>query len=418
MKAFRYFVPWLALAAAVAAVWLSQSRPFAQAQARPGASPAPAGPSGSSAEVHQPSPPALSPSPGPKEQLRGVWVPYMALEAPEHTQAAFEENFRAIAQSAQKKGLNTLFVHVRAFCDALYPSERYPWSHILTGVQGKDPGFDPLQFMVDYTHSLGMEFHAWVNPLRVCTEKTPGQLAGDSPYTTLGDTESYYFMEWEGTVYLDPAYPYTRTLVAEGAAEIVEKYPVDGVHFDDYFYPTQEASLDGESYQLYCDSVSQPLAQADWRRANISAMVEEVYQRVKAARPEARFGISPQGNLTNDWNMGADVSAWCALPGYVDYLCPQLYYGFEDPGLPYAQALEQWTALPRRQGLALYAGLALYKAGDPERGQDWAGGDVIGRQIDAAADWDGVVLYSSAYLDAEQTQEEMAGAVEAMARLS
>lgn len=416
MKTIRYFVPWLALAAAIAVVWLSQSRPELLTRVSPQSSPVPGSPVPAS-PVHQPVPPSPTPSPPPSGRLRGVWVPYMALETSAHTQAAFEENFRSIAQSAQKKGLNALFVHVRAFCDALYPSELYPWSHILTGAQGADPGFDPLQFMVDYTHSLGMEFHAWINPLRISTGQTPEKLAPESPYETLRSTDPYYFMEWEGAAYLNPAYPYVRSLVAGGAAEIAEKYPVDGIHFDDYFYPVQDEALDGEAYQLYCETVSQPLTLEDWRRANISAMVQEVYQRVKEARPQAQFGISPQGNLNNDLAMGADVPAWCALPGYVDYICPQLYYGFEDPNLPYARALEQWQKLPRRQGLELYAGLALYKAGDQSKGDDWNKGDVISRQIDAAAGWDGVVLYSSAYLDADQTRQEMAGAVEAMARL-
>ena len=166
-------------------------------------------------------------------------------------------------------------MHVRPFSDALYPSELYPWSHILTGTQGQDPGFDPLKFMVEYTHSLGMEFHAWINPLRVQTTETPGQLSG--PIADLKADAPYYFMEWQGALYLDPAYPYVRTLIAKGAAEIAEKYPVDGIHFDDYFYPSQDGSLDAEAYQLHVETVSEPLELQDWRRANINAMVAEVY---------------------------------------------------------------------------------------------------------------------------------------------
>ncbi len=400
MKPLRYLVPWLALAAAVLGVYLFHSQPEARPPAAvpgPQASPAP----GTSPGPHVPGG-AASPSPAPEEEaLSGVWVPYLSLATEEHTQAAFEENFKSIANTARDKGLNALFVHVRAFCDAFYPSELYPWSHLLTGTQGQDPGFDPLAFMVEYTHSLGMEFHAWVNPLRICTAGTPGALSADNPYQALGQSEGYYFMEWEGAVFLNPAYPYVRTLVAEGAAEIAEKYPVDGIHFDDYFYPTQEAALDAEAYGLYCETVEEPMPLLEWRTANISAMVAEVYDRVKAARPEAAFGISPQGNLENDANMGADVAAWCALPGYLDYICPQLYYGFEDPNLPYGEALAQWQALTRRQGLKLYVGLALYKEGDPEQGADWMDKGVIDRQIEAAqaVACDGVVLYSADYLE-------------------
>lgn len=411
----KYLIVWLALAGAVGAVWMfggNGQPPIAPESSRP---------------KQEPVSPAESPSPTPapmeiphQRTLAGVWVPYMSLDTPEHTQEAFQANFKSIADSAKEKGLNALFVHVRPFCDALYPSELYPWSHILTGSQGQEPGFDPLSFMVEYTHSLGMEFHAWINPLRVRTAETPGTLASDNPYETLKSDNPYYFMEWEGAMYLNPAYPYVRSLIAKGAAEVAEKYPVDGVHFDDYFYPSQDGSLDAEAYQLYTETVSQPLDLQDWRTANINAMVAEVYERVKAARPEAVFGISPQGNLANDAEMGADVAAWCATPGYVDYICPQLYYGFENPALSYGQALADWQALDKHQDLKLYIGLALYKAGDGAQGEDWAGGNVISRQIEAAraAECSGVVLYSSAYLDAEQTRDEMANAVETLARLS
>lgn len=346
-----------------------------------------------------------------EKELAGVWVPYMSLDTAEHTQKAFEENFQSIAREAKEMGLNALFVHVRPFSDALYPSALFPWSHLLTGEQGKNPGFDPLAFMVDCAHSLGLEFHAWINPLRVKTAETPKALAANNPYSVLQADCPYYFMEWEGGVYLDPAYPYVRSLIADGAAEIAEKYEVDGIHFDDYFYPAEDASLDSEAYALYMETVETPLPLLEWRRANISALVAEVYAKVKKARPQAVFGISPQGNIENDENMGADVQAWCASPGYVDYICPQLYYSFENEALGYAEALAQWQALPRHENLALYAGLALYKAGTDADGGTWLlSDDIIRRQIEAAraSQCSGVVLYSAQYLHTEQTQAEVA----------
>lgn len=403
LRRLGHLAAWLMLAASVAAAWL-----LGQAQSAPVSQPFPS---------QSPSPlPAPSAQPEKPRELAGVWVPYMALGA-DGTQEGFQANFKRIADSAKEKGLNALFVHVRAFCDALYPSQLYPWSHLLTGEQGKDPGFDPLDFMVDYTHSLGMEFHAWINPLRVKTSQTPDVLAAENPYMRLKDDYPYYFMEWEGALYLNPAYPYVRTLIARGAAEIVENYPVDGVHFDDYFYPAQDESLDSEAYALHVQAVEEPLSLGEWRSANIDAMVAEVYQRVKAANSQAAFGISPQGNLENDAEMGADVAAWCAVPGYLDYICPQLYYGFENPVLSYTDALEEWTALTRHKDLKLYAGLALYKAGSGEEEGGWDQADLLSRQIVAAreARCSGVVLYSSAYLDTEQTREALGQAVETLA---
>ena len=290
----------------------------------------------------------------------------------------------------------------------------FPWSHILTGTQGQDPGFDPLQFMIDYTHSLGMEFHAWINPMRVKTSETPSTLADSNPYVQLGEEYPSYFMEYDGGVYLNPAYPYVRSLIADGAAEIAANYDVDGIHFDDYFYPSQDTALDSAAYEAYTQSVEQPLSLAEWRKDTVNAMVAEVYNAIKEVKPEVVFGISPQGNIKNDEAMGADVKTWAAVPGYVDYLCPQLYFSFENEALGYTEALAEWAALPRHEGLNLYAGLALYKAGtDADNGTWLLRDNIIALQAEAAleAGYQGVILYSSDYLDAEQTAAEMKNAM-------
>ena len=398
LRKYCYLVLWAALLAAVAGVWFF------------GREPEPLPEVGTS-----PSPQASAAPSTPEEEgaLVGVWVPYFSLDTAEHTQEAFEEHYRQIAQTAQEKGINAMFVHVRPFSDALYPSAYYPWSHILTGTQGRDPGYDPLEFMIETTHSLGMEFHAWLNPLRVKTAETPAALAENNPYVQLGEEYPQYFMECGGGVYLNPAYPAVRTLIADGAAEIAENYDVDGIHFDDYFYPAEDPALDSAAYEAYAQSVEEPLPLLEWRAANINAMVAQVYESIKAVKPGVVFGISPQGNMQNDEAMGADVATWAAVPGYVDYLAPQLYYSFENEALPYQQALEEWAALPRHQGLELYAGLALYKAGTDADGGTWLLRDnIIALQAEAALNggYQGVILYSSEYLEAEQAAKEVENA--------
>lgn len=391
LRRYSFLAVWLALALTVAGVWAFGEEP----SPAPGDSPSPA------------------PSPAGEGTFVGVWVPYFSLNTEEHTQQAFEERYRFIADTAKEKGANALFVHVRAFSDALYPSEYYPWSHILTGGQGQDPGYDPLGFMVEYTHSLGMEFHAWLNPLRVRTAQTPAALAQTGPFAQFMQENPGCLMEWDGALYLNPAYPAAREYIARGAGEIAANYPVDGVHFDDYFYPAEDPSLDSAAYEAYAAQTEQPLPLAEWRQWNISALVAQVYQAVKDARPEAAFGISPQGNIQNDEAMGADVSTWAAVPGYVDYLCPQLYYSFENEALPYRQALQEWAALPRHPGLRLYAGLALYKAGTDADGGTWLSrDDIIALQAEEAlsAGYGGVVLYSWEYLNSPQTAAEMENA--------
>ena len=400
LRKYSYLMLWLALFAAVAGVWF-----FGGNQGQQGENP-----SSQSPAVN----PTAQISQEEEETLVGVWVPYFSLATPEGTQEAFEENYKKIADTALEKGINAMFVHVRPFSDSLYPSQYFPWSHILTGTQGQDPGFDALQFMIDYTHSLGMEFHAWINPLRVKTSETPGTLADSNPYVQLGEEYPSYFMEYDGGVYLNPAYSYVRSLIADGAAEIAVNYDVDGIHFDDYFYPSQDAALDSTAYESYVQSVEEPLPLLDWRKANINAMVAEVYSAIKEVKPEVVFGISPQGNIANDEAMGADVETWAAVPGYVDYLCPQLYFSFENEALGYMEALEEWAALPQHEGLKLYAGLALYKAGtDADNGTWLLRDNIIALQAEAAleAGYQGVILYSSDYLDAQQTEKEMKNAM-------
>ena len=399
LRKYCYLVLWLGLAAAVAGVWFLGGK--GQQESSPSSSAPQAGPV------------TLSPQ-EEDEPLVGVWVPYFSLAAPEGTQEAFEANYKNIADTAKEKGVNAMFVHVRPFSDSLYQSQYYPWSHILTGTQGQDPGFDALQFMIDYTHSLGMEFHAWLNPLRVKTKDTPGTLAESNPYVQLGQEYPEYFMEYDGGVYLNPAYPYIRTLIADGAAEIAAGYDVDGIHFDDYFYPSEDSTLDSTAYESYVQTVEQPLSLLEWRTANINAMVAQVYEAIKGVKPEVVFGISPQGNIRNDEAMGADVKTWAAVPGYVDYLAPQLYFSFENEALGYTEALEEWAALPRHQGLKLYAGLALYKAGTDADNGTWLGrDDIIALQAEAAleAGYQGVILYSSDYLNAQQAAKELENAM-------
>ena len=399
LRKYCYLVLWLGLAAAVAGVWFLGGK--GQQESSPSSSAPQAGPV------------TLSPQ-EEDEPLVGVWVPYFSLAAPEGTQEAFEANYKEIADTAKENGVNAMFVHVRPFSDSLYQSQYYPWSHILTGTQGQDPGFDALQFMIDYTHSLGMEFHAWLNPLRVKTKDTPGTLAESNPYVQLGQEYPEYFMEYDGGVYLNPAYPYIRTLIADGAAEIAAGYDVDGIHFDDYFYPSEDSALDSTAYESYVQTVEQPLSLLEWRTANINAMVAQVYEAIKGVKPEVVFGISPQGNIRNDEAMGADVKTWAAVPGYVDYLAPQLYFSFENEALGYMEALEEWAALPRHQGLDLYAGLALYKAGTDADNGTWLGrDDIIALQAEAAleAGYQGVILYSSDYLNAQQAAKELENAM-------
>lgn len=353
----------------------------------------------------------------PKDEMRAVWVPYMSLamsSQADQSQAAFQKKFDAIVANAKSKGMNTLIVHVRPFGDALYPSDYFPWSHILTGMQGVNPGYDPLAYMVQATHKSGMKIHAWVNPLRIRTNNTPTVLAQSNPYnkwdlqklsgrTVTLDNGSYY----------NPAYPEVLKLVTDGVGEIVKKYDVDGIQFDDYFYPTESSVFDTGSYGAYLAEAKKngsAMELLEWRRANINKMVSMVYREIKSIKPNVLFGISPQGNVQNDLRMGADVVSWASTAGYVDYICPQLYVNFENPILPFDQGAKQWKQMVTAKGVQLYFGLAVYKAGtDVDEGTWKKSSDILQKQIELGRQIGsgGFMFYAYDQLDAEHSREEV-----------
>lgn len=384
-EVLRYVFLWAMLAAVVLWIWKADS-----GEAMPAVSPEPS---------PVPSAPAEEERERQEEDLVGLWVPYYELAAEDEEN--FKENFEATLHEAETAGVNALFVHVRAFCDALYRSDIYPTSHLLGGVQGGEYSFDPLAYMVEAAHSRGMELHAWINPLRVRNTTAPEGFGTDSIYAALHDSCPYYFIETDSGIYLDPAYSHVRELVARGAGEIAENYHVDGIHFDDYFYPADMGDQDAEAYSAYLEMAVVPLSVEQWRMANINTMVSEVYRAVKRADPRISFGISPQGNMENNPTLGADVRAWCSTPGYIDYICPQIYFSFGNEALNFGEALESWSSVEKHEGLEMYVGLALYKVGTDSDGGTWSeDSSEIQRQREEVkrAKADGIVYFDSSEL--------------------
>lgn len=353
----------------------------------------------------------------PGDEMRAVWVPYMSLAMngeKDQSETAFHKKFDAIVSGAKEKGLNTLIVHVRPFGDALYPSQYFPWSHILTGTQGVNPGYDPLEYMVKAAHAAGLKIHAWVNPLRIQTSGTPSILAQSNPYSRWKEEGvKGWTVQLDSGIYYNPAYPKVRELIAGGVKEIVEKYDVDGIQFDDYFYPTESSVFDTGSYGAYLSQANKSgsaLGLSEWRQANINALVSLTYKEIKEAKPKVVFGISPQGNIQNDLKMGADVVSWCSAGGYIDYICPQVYYNFENPVLPFDTAVKQWRELVTHSGVKLYYGLALYKAGsDADSGTWQKSSDILSKQVQLArqSGGSGFMFYSWDYFNSDQTKEEV-----------
>ena len=393
VRKHRQLLAVLLLAVVVAAL-MAANRGSAQS----GGTPAESG--WSSAPVSAPAPSQESAG---AAEMRGVWVSYMDLDesgSPNRSEETFRARFDAIVQNAKAAGMNTLIVHVRPFSDAMYPSNLYPWSHLVGGTQGQDPGFDPLAYMVAATHAAGLSFQAWVNPLRVQLNGLPPSLSDLNPWNVFRADEKRrsWAVEYGGNKYLDPGFSGVRDYITAGVREIVEHYDVDGVQFDDYFYPTEDAAFDAASYAEYQKNAGgDALPLDEWRCENINALLKSVYAAIKAANPAVQFGVSPQGNLTNDYKMGADVAVWVQNPGYLDYICPQLYYNYDNPTLPFASAVQTWRDLVTQPQVRLYFGLALYKANTNADSGSWLSGtDTLARQVKTGreAGCDGFLIYA------------------------
>lgn len=260
----------------------------------------------------------------PTGEWRAVWVSYLEWAGMDFSS---EEAFRAGAAELMDNclsiGLNTVIAQVRPFGDALYRSTLFPWSHLCTGEQGQDPGFDPLDVLITEAHSRGLSLEAWVNPYRLrSSAKMPPALAENN----LANVHPEWVCAVGEGLYLNPAIPEAADYVVRGVAELVQNYAVDGIHFDDYFYPTTDAALDAVQF-----AASGAGDLAAWRRQNVTALVKAAHDAVKAADATLRFGVSPQGNPDNDLGQQySDVKAWLAAEGenaVVDYLCPQIYWG-------------------------------------------------------------------------------------------
>ena len=339
-------------------------------------------------------------------EVKGVWIWYSELYPilTGKSESQLRSGIGEYYDNCLSLGINTVYVHVRPFGDAIYKSDYFPWSKYCTGYIGKDPGYDPLKVMIDEAHARGISFQAWVNPLRCYYEDDAPDVSTTYKTGQWYDTkDGDYIVKVNSYWWLNPAYKEVTDLIANGAAELVSKYDVDGVHIDDYFYPTTEAYFDSIAF-----NASSYSSLSQFRLDNCSRMVADMYKAVKSHNPTALFGVSAQGNVTNnETQLYADVEKWSKEDGYVDYMAPQIYYGFDNGGQPFEQVVEQWDKMLAGTGKSLIPGLAVYKIGTED---EWAGSgryewqndkEIIKRQIlksQKTSNYGGVILYSYQFI--------------------
>lgn len=301
------------------------------------------------------------------DDIRAIWLSYIDISPmlTGKTEQEFRASFDDACKMISELGCNTIFVHVRPFGDALYKSELYPASRLITGTAGKQGDFDPLEIMVETAHKYKLSVHGWINPLRLESaehfDKYDSKLLTKQWY----DSKNGYVCSVSGDkhLWLNPGYSEVRQLIADGAAEIVKNYNVDGIHFDDYFYPTTDESFDKACFAKLNEKKSLSV----WRLDNISDMVSRIYKSVKAIDKELCVGVSPQGNIDNNYRyMYADVKKWGSESGYVDYICPQIYFGYNNPIKPFLSTLKEWESVVNKAYVSLCIGLAVYKINSQE----------------------------------------------------
>lgn len=379
---------------------------LALAGCAPGAAPGSSAPlPGSSADV-QPAP-AAKPS---GEEYRAVWISYLEWQSADFSsEDAFRAQMGSWFDQYAAMGLNTVLAQVRPFGDALYPSAIFPWSSVCTGTQGLDPGFDPLAVLAEEAHARGLRLEAWLNPYRLALNDTvPGAFSADN----LAAVHPEWVKPAAGGQYLDPSRQDVRDCIAAGVQEILDGYAVDGIHLDDYFYPTTDEAFDAAEYA----AAGTNLSLEDWRRDNVNALVRQLYQLVHAGGRTAGavpLGISPQGNNDNNYaQQYSDAALWLSTPGYIDYAMPQVYWGYGyttgsgSTRFAFENITAEWLALPRAEGVALYFGLGAYRIGDGDGGnydhaQDqWQTGHNLADMVTTlrGAGADGFGLYRSDFL--------------------
>ncbi|MFE6285289.1 glycoside hydrolase family 10 protein [Streptomyces sp. NPDC057877] len=333
-------------------------------------------------------------------EMRGVWLATVQNRdwpsAPGLSPTEQRAELTAHLDAAVRRRLNTVIFQVRPTADALWPSPYEPWSQYLTGTQGRDPGWDPLGTAVTEAHARGLELHAWFNPLRVAAHTDPSRLVASHP----ARQNPGWVVPYGGQLHYNAGLPEVRAFVREAMLDAVEKYAVDGVHFDDYFYPYPvpgQSFDDDAAYDAHGGAFPD---RAAWRRDNIDRLVRDMAADIKKVRPAARFGISPFGvwrNADNDPrgsdtralqsydDQHADTRKW-VRENWIDYICPQLYWHIGNQAADYAKLVPWWAEVARGTGTQLYLGEALYRAGDPAQGSAWQDPAELSRHLTLAKD--------------------------------
>ncbi len=347
----------------------------------------------------------------PKREFRSVWIASVTnIDWPSTkylTPSAQRTEFINILNKHKQNGMNAVVTQIRPSCDAFYQSSIEPWSEWLTGTQGvaPNPFYDPLIFMIDETHKRGMEFHAWFNPYRAVLNKNTSNISS----THISVTHPEWVREYGNLKILDPGLPQVRDYVTNVIMDVVRRYDIDGVHFDDYFYPYPQSGITFQDSATFANYPNGFTNKDDWRRNNVNLLIKALSDSIKAVKPYVKFGISPFGiwkNQSSD-SLGsatagfesysgiyADSRKWMQ-EGWLDYINPQIYWCIGYTIAAYDVLVEWWSN--NYFGKHLYTGNAAYKIGSSSPGA-WLNPSEMPNQIRLNRTYDdvkGINFFSS-----------------------
>jgi len=352
-----------------------------------------------------------------KPEFRAVWVATVDnIDWPSrgnYNSDSQKLEFIKLLDMHQRNGMNAMIVQVRPVTDAFYPSQYEPWSEFLTGTQGKPPSpyYDPLEFMIAETHKRGMEFHAWMNPYRAVFNIGRSSIAANH----ITRIHPEWFLTYGDKRYFDPGNKKAQEYLTNVVKDVVSRYAVDAIHFDDYFYPYKIPGKEFPDYKTYRE-YGNGMSKDDWRRSNTDSIISMLSAVIKKENPKCQFGISPfgvwrnedkdplngsktNGAQTNYDDLYADILLWLRK-GWIDYVAPQLYWEFGHKIAPYEILLDWWSK--HTYGRNCYIGLGIYRANSNTA---WKDTTQLPRMIEAlrtTPNIQGMVFFSSKTFEKNQ----------------
>lgn len=300
-----------------------------------------------------------------QNEVRAIYISYIELSKylDKPTVEEQKSEILKMVQNVKQSGFNWIILHVRSFSDSIYPSTVFPSHYLITRDEKKELELDILQEFIEQAHQENIQIHAWINPFRIRNDDSFQTIAESNPCFKWIGSNHIMKIDQKG-IYYNPASVEVQNLVAVGVREIIENYDVDGIHLDDYFYPDPSKTIDLENYNQYLQEGG-TLSIDQYRLETINQFIRKIYQTIQDSNKNILFGIAPDGNITNNYQENfADITTWLKEEGYVDYIMPQLYYGFQNETKPFIKTLNEWHHYIENKDILFIPALALYKTGN------------------------------------------------------